>query len=86
MMSAEAGANYPFNGDRYGEPKMRKQVAAVEEYPAEAVATVEAESDILDDYDFSTLDDQTIAALYEEISQEDPLPENGYEEDFPEGQ
>ena len=85
MMSAEAGANYPFNGDRYGEPKTRKQIAAVEEYPAEAIATVEAESDILDDYDFSTLDDQTIAALYEEIGQEDPLPEDNCEEDFPEG-
>ena len=85
-MSAEAGANYPFNGDRYGEHKLKKQVAAVEEYPAEAVATVEAESDILDEYDFSTLDEQTIAALYEEVIQEEPLQEDGYEEDFPEGQ
>ena len=58
----------------------------MEEYPADAVATVEAEADILDECDFSTLDDHTIAALYEEIMQEDPLYEENYEEDFPEGQ
>ena len=86
MMSAEAGATYPFNGDRYGSGKPRKQVAAVEEYPTEAVAAVEEEADILDGCDFSTLDDQTIAALYEDIASEDPLYEDPYEEDFPEGQ
>ena len=86
MMSAEAGAMFPYNSDRYGDARTKKQVAAVEECPAEAVAAVEAESDLLDEYDFSTLDDQTIAALYEEVILEDPLHEDHCEEDFPEGQ
>ena len=86
MHSAEAGAAYPFSGDRYRDPRTRKQVATLEENPSEVVAAVEAETDILDECDFSTLDDQTIAALYEDIIKDDPLYEDALEEDFPEGQ
>ena len=86
MLSAEAGATFPFSGDRYGESRNKKQIAAVEEHPTETVAAVEAKVDILDDYDFSTLDDHTVAALYEEMAQEDLLYEDQYEEDFLEGQ
>ena len=86
MLSAEAGATFPFNGDRYRDPRNKKQVTTLEENPAEVVAAVEGETDILDDYDFSTLDDHTVAALYEEIIQDDPLYEDAPDEDFPEGQ
>ena len=84
MLSAEAGTTFPYNGDRYGKVRSSRQVAAIEDYPEETVAAMEAEADILDGCDFSTLDDQTIAALYEDIAQEDPL--YPYEEDFPHGQ
>ena len=86
MMSAEAGAMYPFNGDRYGRGKPRKQVATLEEHPEEVVAAMEEETDIMDGCDFSTMDDQTIAALYEEIATEDSFFEDPQEEDFLEGQ
>ena len=86
MLSAEAGATFPYNSYRYGDHKPRRQIATVEEYPTEAVATVEGEADILDECDFSTLDEHTIAALYEEMVQDDLALGENYEEDFPDGQ
>ena len=86
MTSAEA-RDFPSIYNQYGAPRPRRHVAALEEEdPEEAVATLEADTDILDTYDLSTLDDQTIAALYEEMAAEDHLPDHAGEEDFPEGQ
>ena len=86
MTSAEA-RDFPSINDRYGRAKPRRQVAALEEEcQEEAVAILEADTDILDTCDFSTVDDQTIAALYEEMASEDPLTNFVDEEDFSEGQ
>ena len=87
MASAEARA-FPSISGRYGDSRPRRQVATLEEEenPEEAVAALEADTDILDTCDFSTIDDHTIAALYEEMSAEDPLTEFVDEADFPEGQ
>ena len=86
MLSPEAGATFPYNNDRYGDQRPRRQVTAVEEAPGEVVATVEGEADILDECDFSTLDEPTIAALYEEMVQDDLALGENFEEDFPDGQ
>ena len=86
MASAEA-RDFPSIHNRYGSPRPRRQVDALEEEnQEEAVATLEADTDVLDDYDMSALDDQTIAALYEEMAAEDHFPDFADEEDFPEGQ
>ena len=86
MTSAEA-REFPGISGRYGETRPRRQVAALEEEcPEEAVAALEADTDILDTCDFSAVDDQTIAALYEEMAAEGPLTDFADEEDFPEGQ
>ena len=86
MTSAEA-RDFPSINDRYGRAPPRRQVAAIEgEGQEEAVATLEADDDILDTCDFSTVDDQTIAALYEEMAAEDPHAHFVEEEDFSEGQ
>ena len=88
MTSAEA-RDFPGISNRYGGARPRRQVAAIdEECPEEAVAALEAEADIFDACDFSAVDDQTIAALYEEMAAETegPLPDYVDEEDFPEGQ
>ena len=87
MTSAEAQA-FPGISGRYGGARQRGQVAALEEEecPEETVAALEANMDIFDTYDFSAVDDQTIAALYEEMADEDPLAAVADEEDFPEGQ
>ena len=88
MTSAEA-RDFPGINSRYGEARPRSQVAAIEEEcPEEAVAALEADADIFDACDFSAVDDQTIAALYEEMAAEaeGPLPDFADEEDFPEGQ
>ena len=87
MMSAEA-RDFPSLRNRYGEARPRRQVAAIdeEECPEEFVAALDADTDILDTYDFSAVDDPTIAALYEEMASEDPLTDFAEEEDFPEGQ
>ena len=86
MTSAEA-RDFPSIYTHYGGPRPRRQVATLEEEgQEEAVATLEADTDVLDTYDLSTLDDQTIAAFYEEMAAEDHLPDFAGEEDFLEGQ
>ena len=86
MASAEA-RDFPSLSSRYGGTRPRRRVATIEEEcPEEAVAALEADADILDTYDFSTVDDQTIAALYEEMAAEDSSANFAEEEDFPEGQ
>ena len=83
LTSAEA-RDFSLPNHRQWESKPRRQVAAIEEeYPEEAVAALETDEDVLDTCDFSALDDNTIAALYEEMAAEGPLYED---EDFPEGQ
>ena len=86
MTSAEA-RDFPGINDRYKRAPPRRQVATIEEEsPEETVATLEADDDIFDTCDFSTVDDQTIAALYEEMAAEDPPAQFAEEEDFSEGQ
>ena len=87
MMSAEA-RDFPGLRSRYGESRPRRQVAAIEEEECqeETVAALDANADIMDEYDFSAIDDQTIAALYEEMASEDPLTNFTEEEDFSGGQ
>ena len=87
MMSAEA-RDFPGLRSRYGEARPRRQVAAIEEEECqeETVAALDVNTDILDEYDFSAIDDQTIAALYEEMASEDPLTNFTEEEDFSGGQ
>ena len=86
-MASTEERDFPSIQNRYGGPRPRRQVAAIEEEnQEEAVATLEADTDVLDDYDMSALDDQTIAALYDEMAAEDHLPDYADEEDFPEGQ
>ena len=91
MASAEAQA-FPGIRNRFGPARPRRQVATIEEgeaeSPEEIVANLEAhtDTDILDSYDFSAVDDQTIAALYEEMAEDDALTPFIEEGDFPEGQ
>ena len=72
--SAEARQTLPFVTDGYG----KGQVAAISEEGEE-------DQDVLGDVDWATLDEPTVAALYNEFVEE-PLPEEEEEEDFPEGQ
>ena len=71
--SAEAHQTLPYVSDGYA----RGRVAAIED-PIEDI-------DPQDEMDFTTLDDQTIAALYEGLADEPPEEEVQEEEDFLEG-
>ena len=71
--SAEAHQTLPYVSDGHN----RGRVAAIED------ATEDI--DPQDEMDFTTLDDQTIAALYEGLADEPPEEEVPEEEDFPEG-
>ena len=71
--SAEANQTFPYVSDGYH----RGRVAAIDE--------AEEDHDPQDEMDFTTLDDQTIAALYEGLVDEPSEEEAPEEEDFPEG-
>ena len=71
--SAEAHQTLPYVSDGYH----RGRVAAIED--------ADGDLDLQDEMDFTTLDDQTIAALYEGLVDETSEEEVPDEEDFPEG-
>ena len=71
----------------YGATQLPRRIATIEEQPEEEeMPQVSDSADILDDLDFNTLDEATIAALYEEI-RDIPIeaPRNDGS-DFPAGQ
>ena len=85
-MSAES-AGIPYNtGHRPGDQPTKRRVAAIGSRAEGTVAAIEGEPDILDSCDFSTLDDETIAAIYADVAQEDPSFGEDDEEDFLDGQ
>ena len=71
----------------YGVNHVPRRIAAIEEKPEdEELPQVSESTDILDEVDFNSLDEATIAALYEEVRDipiEDPTQEG---QDFPDGQ
>ena len=71
--SAEARQTLPFVTDEYA----RGQVATID--------NADEETDPLEDVDLTTLDDQTIAALYEGLADEPPEEDDQEEEDFSTG-
>ena len=77
----------PVVTEGYGANQLPRQIAAIEEHQEEEeLPQVDDSNDVLDEMDFNTMDEATIAALYEEIRDipiELPVEER---QDFPEGQ
>ena len=74
---AEANQTLPLVAESYG----RKRVAAIADDTESA--DIPDGQDLLADVDLATLDEATVAALYEELQQPDLLDD---ELDFPDGQ
>ena len=77
MKFAEASQTFPVVNESYG----RGKVAAINDEAAPADNP--EDQDLLADVDLTTLDEATVAALYEELQQPDL---DDVDSDFPEGQ
>ena len=74
---AEASQTFPVVNESYG----RGKIAAINEDTT--LSDNPEDQDLLDGVDLTTLDEATVAALYEELQQPD---DDGEDSDFPEGQ
>ena len=84
---AEAKFTPPVVTEGYGANQLPRQISTIEErHEEEELPQVGDSTDILDDLDFNTLDEATIAALYEEIKDIPMETPTDSRQDFPEGQ